>query len=86
MLHKLAIDCGNARVVPVRHRQVEEARNLVEHVRSSWYVQFKRSSLSHSKFQNLVEMFDSVGETCPVPMGCGFEGEEHIKLVRTPVL
>ena len=31
-------------------------------------------------------MFDSVGETCPVPMGCGFEGEEHIKLVRTPVL
>ena len=38
------------------------------------------------KSQNLVEMFDSVGETCPVPMGCGFEGEEHIKLVHTPVL
>ena len=57
----------------------------VQHDRSARYDHFKMSLLSRSKSQNLVEMLDSVGETCPVPMGCGFEGEEHIKLVHTPV-
>ena len=46
LLHKLAVDCGNAGVVPVRHRQVEEARNLVQYNRSSRYDHFKMSLLS----------------------------------------